>query len=150
MSTVSRHIEVNVPPSVVLGTWSHFVQFVMNGKQRLACDELACVDAVRAGLVSFEPVSAGSRTDVIFNLECDEENGPSRAVVEQNVARDLVLFKDYIERGGNQVGKPTKAEKQAMLEDEERREHKPAKDHEVHGHVGVEDEAVNFRNHWAT
>ena len=100
MSTVSRHIEVHAPPSVALATWSHFVRWVMNGRQRLACDELACVDAVRAGLVSFEPVDAGSRTDVIFNLECDEENGPSREVLEQNVARDLVVFKDYIERGG--------------------------------------------------
>ena len=150
MSTVSRHIEVDAPPSVALATWSHFVRSVMSGRQRLACDELACVDAVRAGLVSFEPVNAGSRTSVIFNLECDEENGPSREVVEQNVARDLVLFKDYIERGGNQVGKPTSDEERAMIEDEARREHQPAHEHEVHGHAGAEDTAVNFRNHWAT
>jgi len=143
MSTVRRHIEVEAPPSIALATWSHFVRSVMNGKQRLACDELACVDAVRAGLVSFEAVNAGSRTDVVFKLDCDDENGPSRAVLEQNVARDLVLFKDYIERGGNQVGKPTRAEKQAMLEDEERHTHK-----QLHRRIGAEDEPVSYQDHF--
>ena len=143
MSTVSRHIEVHAPPSVALATWSHFVRSVMNGRQRLACDELACVDAVRAGLVSFEPVNAGSRTDVIFNLECDEENGPSREVLEQNVARDLVVFKDYIERGGNQVGKPTRDEEQAMAEDDERHSHQ-----QLHRRIGAENEAVSYQDHF--
>lgn len=143
MSTVSRHIEVLAPPSVALATWSHFVRSVMNGRQRLACDELACVDAVRAGLVSFEPVNAGSRTDVIFNLEYDEENGPSKEVLEQNVARDLVVFKDYIERGGNQVGKPTRAEQQALVEDEERHSHQ-----QLHRRMGAENEAVSYQDHF--
>jgi hypothetical protein len=143
MSTVSRHLEVHAPPSVALATWSHFVRSVMNGRQRLACDELACVDAVRAGLVSFEPVNAGSRTDVVFNLECDEENGPSREVLEQNVARDLVIFKDYIERGGNQVGKPTRDEEQAMAEDEERHSHQ-----QLHRRMGAENEAVSYQDHF--
>jgi len=145
MSTVCRHIEVEVPPSVALATWSHFARWIMSGHQRLACDELACVDAVRAGLVSFEPLKGGSRTDVIFNLDYDEENGPSRAVLEQNLARDLVVFRDYIEHGGNQVGKPTRAEKQAMVEDQERASHK-----QVHRHVGVEDETADFRHHFPT
>ena len=143
MSTVRRHIEVEAPPSVVLSTWSHFVRYVMSGRQRLACDELACTDAVRAGLVIFEPVNEGSRTNVIFNLECDEENGPSRVVLEQNVARDLVVFKDYMERGGDQVGKPTRAEKQAMLEDEERHTHQ-----QLHRRIGAEDETVSYQDHF--
>jgi hypothetical protein len=143
MSTVSRHIEVEAPPSVALATWSHFVGSVRSGRQRLACDELACVDAVRAGLVSFEPVNSGSRTDVIFNLEYDEENGPSKEVLEQNVARDLVVFKDYIERGGNQVGKPTRAEQQALVEDEERHSHQP-----LHRRMGAENEAVSYQDHF--
>ena len=64
MSTVNRHIEVEAPPSIALATWSHFVRSVMNGRQRLACDELACIDAVRAGLVAFAPVDGGGRTTV--------------------------------------------------------------------------------------
>jgi len=112
MSTVRRHIEVAAPPSVALATWSHFTRSVMNGHQRLACDELACVDAVRAGLVAFEPADGG-RTNVIFNVDYDEEHGPSRAVLEQNVARDLVVFKDYIEVADKHAGRPTQAEKKA-------------------------------------
>ena len=142
MSTVRRHIEVAAPPSVALATWSHFTRSVMNGHQRLACDELACVDAVRAGLVAFEPADSG-RTNVIFNLDYDEENGPSRAVLEQNVARDLVIFKDYIERGGNQVGRPTRAEEQAMVEDQERHSHE-----QLHRRIGAEDEAVSYQDHF--
>ena len=144
MSTVRRHIEVEASPSVALATWSHFARWIMTGHQRLACDELACVDAVRAGLVAFEPADGG-RTNVIFNLDYDEENGPSRAVLEQNVARDLVVFKDYIERGGNQVGKPTRAEKQAMVEDEERHNHE-----QLHRHIGAEDEPVAYGDHFPT
>ena len=145
MSTVHRHIEVEAPPSVALATWSHFVRWVMSGRQRLACNELACVDAVRAGQVSFEPVGGGGRTTVIFSVECDEENGPSRAVLEQNVARDLVVFKDYIERGGDQVGKPTRAERQAMIEDEERHTHE-----QLHRHIGAEDEPLAYQDHFPT
>lgn len=143
MSSVRRHIEVEAPPSVALATWSHFVRWIMNGHQHLACDELACVDAVRAGLVSFEPVKAGSRTNVIFDLDCDDENGPSRAVLEQNVARDLAIFKDYVERGGNQVGRPTRAEKQAIAEDEERHSHQ-----QLHRRIGAEGQAVSYQHHF--
>jgi hypothetical protein len=150
VSTIHRHIEVQAPPSVALATWSHFVRWVMTGHQRLACDELACVDAVRAGLVRFEPVEGGSRTDVSFNLECDEEGGPSRAALERSLDRDLVVFKDYMERGDNWVGKPTRAERRAMIEDEGRHQGGLVPEREVHGHVGAEDQSVNFRNHFPT
>jgi len=56
-----------------------------------------------------------------------------------------VLFKDYIERGGNQVGKPTRAEKQAMLEDEERHTHQ-----QLHRRIGAEDEPVSYQDHFPT
>jgi len=145
VSTVRRHIEVEAPPSVALATWSHFVRWIMTGHQKLACDELACVDAVRAGLVAFEPVDGGGRTDVVFNVEWDEDSGPSLATLEQNVARDLVVFKDYIERGGNQVGRPTLAEKTAMIEDEERHSHS-----QLHLHIGAEDEPIAYGDHFPT
>lgn len=145
MSTVRRHIEVQAPPSIALATWSHFVRWIMSGHQRLACDELACVDAVRAGLVSFEPVDGGSRTNVIFNVDGDEETGPSRSVLERNVTRDLVVFKDYIERGDNWVGKPTRAEQRAMIADEERHKHE-----QLHRRISAEDEAVAYQDHFPT
>jgi hypothetical protein len=143
MPTVHRSIVVHAPPSVALATWSHFVRWIMSGHQRLACDELACVDAVRAGLVSFEPVDGAGGTTVIFNIECEEECGPLRDVLEQNVARDLVVFKDYIERGDNWVGKPTRAERQAMVEDQERHGHE-----QLHRRIGAEGEPVSYQDHF--
>lgn len=145
MSTVRRHIEVEAPPSVALATWSHFVRRVRTGRQRLACDELACIDAVRAGLVAFEPADGGSRTTVVFNVECDDVDGPPWATLEQNVARDLVVFKDYVERGANQVGRPTAAEMTALVEDEERQKREP-----LHRRIGAEDEPVSYVDHFPT
>jgi len=138
MSTVRRHIEVDAQPSVALSTWSYFVSWIMTGHQRLACDELACVDAVRAGLVTFEPLDGDSRTDVIFNVDHDEENGPSRAVLEHNVDHDLVAFKDYVEVTGKHAGRPTRAQKKARVGE------KAAHAHEhPHQHSGVEDEPLS-------
>ena len=145
MPTVQRTIEVDATPSVALATWEHFVRWVMSGHQRLVCDEFACVDAVRAGLVSFAPVDGGARTAVTFRLESDEEGAPPQAALEQNVVRDLVVFKDYIEGAGNQVGVPTTSEKQAMRADEERRTHAQA-----HRSVHVEDASVPNRNSFPT
>jgi len=142
MSTVRRQIEVEAAPSVVRSTWTHFVQWILTGHQRLACDEFACVDAVRAGLVTFEPAANG-HTTVVFQLETAEAGAPSHEVLEQNVARDIVLFKDYIERGGNQVGRPTRQEKQAMTEDQERRSHD-----RLHRSIGSEDEAIAYQDHF--
>jgi hypothetical protein len=140
MSTVRRHIEVEASPEVTLAAWSHFVRWIMSGHQRLACDELTCVDAVRAGVVAFAP-AGGGRTDVIFTIDCDEESGPTQEVIEQNVARDLVVFKDYIERVGHDAGRATRAEKQAMSEDEERHSHQ-----QLHRRIGAEDEAVSYQD----
>jgi hypothetical protein len=145
MSTVHRHIEVDAPPSVTQATWPHFASWVMTGHQRLACDELACVDAVRVGLVSFEPVGDGSRTTVGFTVERDEGEGPAREILEQNVARDLVLFKDYVEREGGRRGKPTAAGKKALIEDEERHTHEP-----LRRHIAAEDEPVSYVDHFPT
>ena len=145
MSTVRRQIELEVPPSDALAAWSRFTRWILTGRQRLACDELACVDAVRAGLVKFESIGGGSRTNVVFSLESDNATGPSRAVVEQNVARDLVVFKDYVERGGDQPGQPARAKKQALAEDEARRKHE-----RLRGNVGSDAATVAFTDHFPT
>jgi hypothetical protein len=116
----------------------------MTGTQKLACDEFACVDAVRSGLVSFEP-SAGGRTTVVFTLETEDSTEPSKEVLEQHVSRDLVVFKDYIERGGNQVGRPTKAEKKAILEDQGRHSHE-----RLRRDISAEDETISYGDHFPT
>jgi len=138
MPNVRRHIEVDATPSVALSTWTYFVSRVMSGHERLSCDRLVCVDAVRAGLVAFEPLDGDGRTDVIFNLDCDEDAGPSRAVLEHSVDHDLVAFKDYVEVAGKHAGRPTPAEKTASAGE------KAAHAHEhPHQHSGVEDEPLS-------
>jgi hypothetical protein len=142
--TIFRQIEVQVAPSVVRATWPHFVQSVITGSQRLACDEFACLDATSSGLVRFEAAASGG-TLVVFTLDATDPEGPSPDVLEQHVIRDLVVFKDYVERGGNQVGRPTRAEKKAMLEDDTRRAHEP-----LRKDIGAEDEPVSYGDHFPT
>ncbi|GEM_PF-956760 len=124
MSTIRKQIEVLAAPSVVAATWSRFIEWAHHGPSRLACDELACVDAVRAGLVSFEPSPAGFTT-VTFSL-APEPGAPARAVLEGQLEHDLVVYKDYVERSGNEVGKPTPAEERAVAAAEGRAAHRPA------------------------
>lgn len=49
----------------------------------------------------------------------------------------------HIERGGNQVGKPTMAGRKAMIEDEERQSRE-----QLHQHIGAEDEPVSYQDHF--
>jgi hypothetical protein len=121
MATISREIEIDGVPSAVAPTWQHFIDSVLTGKQKLACSEVACVDAVQLGLVTFKP-APGGRTVVSFNLTVPSDaEGPTEDDFALLVARDLVVFKDYVERGGHGVGQPATAEKKAMAGDDRRR-----------------------------
>ncbi len=124
MATISKQMEVLAAPSVVAATWSRFIEWAHHGPSRLACDELACVDAVRAGLVSFEPSAAGF-TAVTFSL-APEPGGPAEDVLEGQLEHDLVIFKDYVERSGNEIGRPTPDEERVMAAAEGRARHRPA------------------------
>ena len=143
MPTIRRQIQVNAAPSVVSATWSRFIEWAHHGPSRLACDELSCVDAVRAGLVNFEP-SATGHTTVVFSLDA-EADGPSGDVVNRQLGHDLVVFKDYVERSGNQVGKPTPAEERAMVSADDRQSHRPSREK-----LSERDETVAYTDHFPT
>ena len=143
MATIRREIEVDAAPSVVDAIWKHFIEWAHNGPSRLACDELACVDAVRAGLVTFTPSSTG-RTTVVFAYAA-EADVPAAEEVGRHLGHDLVVFKDYVERGGHQVGKPTELEERAMVEAQDRHEHRPG-----HERLSERDEAVAYTDHFPT
>ncbi len=109
MSSIRCEIEVEAPLAEVRATWEHFVQWILNGSRRLVCDEFACVSAVQSGNVTFEPNSGG--TTVAFRLEVpDDEHAPSRGELRHHMIHDLLVFKDYLERGGMAAGKPTSVE----------------------------------------
>ncbi|RPI29112.1 MAG: hypothetical protein EHM52_04750, partial [Actinomycetota bacterium] len=104
MTDVRRSVDVPAPLDDVVEAWEHFLNGVLTGKRRLACDEIACVDAVAIGAVGFE-ISEWGSTRVTFkvtlpdDLYHDDRLTAERALLDSNVARDLVLFWDYIESG---------------------------------------------------
>ena len=63
MATIQQQIEVAAEPALVSSNWGRFIQWAHTGPGHLVCDEVACVDAVRSGLVDFVP-AAGGRTTV--------------------------------------------------------------------------------------
>ena len=117
MAIVHRELEIAAAPSTTRTTWDHFLVWVRSSQHRLACDELACTDAVGTGTVRFEGAEHGG-TRVVVEVESD--GGPPADVVSQQVIHDLLVFKDYVER--RQSGSALSArEGRTRLRDDERR-----------------------------
>jgi uncharacterized membrane protein len=123
MATIQQQIEVAADATLVRQTWSRFIQWVHTGPGRLACDELACVDAVRAGLVTFVP-APGGRTTVVFRLE-EQAEGPSPTAVRRQLGHDLVVFKDYVEHRRSSGRSPSETDEAALEAEATRRGDRP-------------------------
>jgi hypothetical protein len=123
MATIQQQIEVAADSQSVRRTWMRFVEWAHTGSGRLACDEIACVDAVRSGLVDFVPAGDG-RTTVLFRME-EPEVGPGAIELRRRLGHDLVVFKDYVERSGLVARRPTEAEAIAAERESGRRGDKP-------------------------
>jgi len=128
MSVVRRSVDVPAPLDDVVEAWEHFLDGVLTGKRRLACDEIACVNAIEIGVVGFEESESGG-TRVTFkatlpdDLFDDDRLNAEREVLESKVARDLVLFWDYIESDDYRRERATQETVLAQHEDELRRTH---------------------------
>ena len=70
MAIVHRELEIEAAPSITRTTWDHFLVWVRSAQHRLACDELACTDAVGTGAVRFEGGDHGG-TRVVVEVESD-------------------------------------------------------------------------------
>jgi hypothetical protein len=111
---ISHHVGVEAPLSVVRSNWTHFVQWVLTGHEKLACDEFVCVDAVGRGHVSFEPMGR-KKTRVIFELTmADDDDALPLDEIDRRITHDLFVFKDYVERGGMTAKHPTRSERAAL------------------------------------
>ena len=143
MATIHQQIEVAADPDSVRSTWSHYIQWTHTGPGHLLCDELACVDAVRSGLVTFAPAANG-RTTVTFRME-EIADGPAPAELKRRLAHDLVAFKDYVERSGLVKRKPTESEDAAF-------EHEAAHKGDPPRHVRLssEEDTTFWRSHFPT
>ncbi len=143
MATIQQQIEVAAEPHLVRSTWKRFIQWTHTGPGHLLCDELACVDAVRSGLVDFAP-SADGRTTVVFRIE-ELADGPSREDLEHRLGHDLVAFKDYVERSGLVKGKPSETEDAAFEGDAVRKGDPPR-----HVRLSSENDTTFWRSHFPT
>ena len=107
------------------------------------CDDLACVDAVRAGLVDFVPTQNG-RTTVIFRMD-EVQDGPPPEEIKRQLGHDLVVFKDYVERSGLIQRKPTETEETALEIESDRKGDKPR-----HVRLSSEEDTTFWRSHFPT
>ena len=143
MATIQQQIEVAADSAFVRSTWSRFIQWARTGPRHLLCDELACVDAVRSGLVDFVPTTSG-RTTVIFRME-EVQDGPSREEIERQLGHDLVVFKDYVERSGLVDRNPSLVEETAAEIESDRRGDQPR-----HTRLSSEEDTTFWRSHFPT
>lgn len=143
MATIQQQIEVAADPVLVRSTWARFVQWAHTGPGHLLCDELACVDAVRSGLVDFVPTTTG-RTTVIFRID-EVEGGPPPEEMRRELGHDLVVFKDYVERSGLVKRKPTETEAAALDIEAGRKGDAPR-----HVRLSSEDDTTFWRSHFPT
>jgi hypothetical protein len=124
MKTIVQTLEVAAPAPVVSDSWKSFMEWVLVGDRRLACDQLMCVDAVAAGMVRFEP-AGDDRTLVSFEVPVD--GGPTdgdglRTAIDDRLRLDLLRFRDYVEnadrlRQAGPVGRDAGAKRPAARHD---------------------------------
>jgi len=116
MDTIRRQLAIDTPPSATKASWEHFLHWVHTSQHRLACDELACTDAVGTGAVRFVEGEGGS-TQVIVEVRSD--GSPPADVLSRQVMHDLLVFKDWTERRRGE--KPLAGERRSRLRDDVRR-----------------------------
>lgn len=143
MATISRQIEVDAAPPAVGAAWSRFIEWVHVGPSHLACDDLACVDAVRAGLVTLSSSPSG-KTIVVFRLDAGSGE-PAVDGLEDNMGHDLVMFKDYVEHQGMGAGRPTHDE--AVVLERTAGQHGDAP---RHVRLSSEEDTTFWRSHFPT
>jgi len=121
------------------------MQRVLSGKRRLACDEFACVNAVDNGNVIFAPTDSGA-SRMVFQLDIpDDDPALPQDKLARHMAHDLIVFKDYIERGGLDAGQPTLAEDVLLEKEADARGDKPR-----HVRLSAENDTTFWRSHFPT
>ena len=142
MAAIQQQIEVAAEPALVASNWERFIRWAHTGPGHLACDDLACVDAVRSGLVDFVPAANG-RTTVVFRM--DPDGGPSPEELQRQLGHDLVVFKDYIERSGLVDRHITETDRAAFEIESVRKGDKPR-----HARMSSEADTTFWRSHFPT
>lgn len=119
MAVIRKSIDVPGVRSDVAGAWASFIDSVLVGRRRLACDELTCVDPAATELVGFEDLGDG-RTRVSVTLPVGDD-GPGADLIGHKLSHDLVLFLDYVESGEYRREHVTDAVGSAALKEDVRK-----------------------------
>lgn len=99
MATIRKSIDVPASFSEVADAWVRFIESVLVGRHRLACDELTCVDPASRELVGFETIGDAA-TRVSVTIPVDDNAGAGAVdLVGHKASHDLVVFLDYVESG---------------------------------------------------
>jgi hypothetical protein len=99
MIPIRQSIEVDAPVGDVAAEWPRFIEWALVGPNRLACNELVCVDPARSALVRFEEHAPGhARVEVELELPHASDDGDGSADgFEDRLRHDLLLFKEHVE-----------------------------------------------------
>lgn len=143
MATIRQQVVVAEDLQEVRQSWTRFVRWAHTGPGHLTCDEIACVDAVRSGLVHFIPAAEGTTT-VVFRVE-ESEAGPGVPELRRQLHHDLVVFKDYVERSGLANRRPSLTEEAAFECESTRKGDSPR-----HVRLSSEDGTTFWRSHFPT
>jgi len=145
MATISREIELQVSPRVAGDTWDVFLRRVLSGQYKLVCSEFACLNAVDSGTVSFA-LAGDNATRMTFQLDIPDD-GPALPQDELagHMTHDLILFKDYVERGGRDAGRPSLDEKVVLEREADAHGDKPR-----HVRLSTENDTTFWRSHFPT
>jgi len=78
-----------------------FVEWILVGDKRFACDAFSCERALEAGVVSFQALGPGrARVAVSFDYEPAEAGDGKHGQLKAQMQRDLVRFKELVEVEG--------------------------------------------------
>ena len=145
MATIRREIEVQASPRTIGATWDHFIRRALSGQHKLVCDEFACVNGIDRGNVDFAPTDSGT-TRVGFQLDLpDDEPAVPEDELARHMTHDLIVFKDYVERGGVDAGQPTREEEILFEKEADERGDKPR-----HRRLSAETDTTFWRSHFPT
>ena len=140
MATIHQQIEVDAEPAPVGSTWSRFIEWAHRGPGTLSVTSSPASTPCAPGS-SFRAAPAG-RPDHRRLPPGGVAGGPPPKEIERRLGHDLVVFKDYIERGSQA---PTGTEKIAAEVDADRKG-----DHPRHVRLSSEDETTFWRSHFPT
>jgi hypothetical protein len=120
VATIRKSIDVPAARPETAAAWVTFIDSVLVGRRRLACDELTCVDPSGSGLIGFDDLGGG-RTRVNLTIPLgDGESDDSAELLGHKASHDLVLFWDYIDTGEYRRDHPTDAVERTTVQEDVR------------------------------